>query len=199
MDRKRWLTAMPLMGLSLLALTGCPGPSEPPADPPAAAPGMRAPAPKDMPGLPPDPRSARKPAQGTGSGMAAGTLTLPAKAVAGSALNKFFPGDSDGYDRVFTQEKNGFAMANLKKGGKVVGTLSINDSAANPSARDKFKSASRTIAGNPAVSEGMNSGLAVLVGDRYQVKVRASGTALSEADMETWIQKFDLAGLAALK
>lgn len=191
---------MPLMGISLVALAGCPAPSEPPPGPPAGAPGISAPAPKEMGELPPDPRALRRGSTPTtgGAGVAAGTLTLPTKAVAGSALNKFFPSDADGYDRVFTQEKSGFAMANLNKGGKTVAQLSINDSAANPSARDKFKSTSRTIAGNPAAREGMSS-LAVLVGDRYQVKVRATGSALSETDMEAWIQKFDLAGLAGLK
>lgn len=196
MDRKRWLIAMPLLGLSLLTLSGCPAPSEPPSAPLAAPPARTASASRPgMSELPPDPRAARKPSGTATSGVAA-TSALPAKAVAGSALNKFFPQDADGYDRVFTQEKNGFAMANLKKGGKVVASLSINDCAASPSTRDKFKSSSHTIGGYPSTTEG---GTAILVGDRYQVKIRATGGALSASDTEAWIQKFDLAGLAALK
>lgn len=192
MDRRFGRAVLPLLSLSLFALYGCPqAPQAPPAGPPAA---ISAPAPKGMPDLPPDPRAlkAGKPAEGT-------QAPLPGKAVAGGALNKFFPNDADGFDRVFTQEKNGFAMANLKKGGKKVASLSINDTAASPSTRDKFKSASRKIGGYPAVSEGMSSGLAILVADRYQVKIRAEGPELSDSDLEAWLQKFDLAGLAALK
>lgn len=186
MHSKRWLMAMPLLSLSLLALTGCPSaPSAPPAAPPAQS---------GLPELPPDPRAVRR-GESAGGG-AVGTTPLPTKPVAGSALNKFFPGDAEGYDRVFTQEKSGFALANLNKGGKTVAQLSINDSAANPSAREKFKSASRTLAGYPLTSEG---GLAVLVADRYQVKVRATGGGLSAGEQEAWLQKFDLAGLATLK
>jgi hypothetical protein len=129
---------------------------------------------------------------------AVGTTPLPDKPVPGSALNKFFPDDAEGLNRVFTQEKNGFAMANLNKGKATVAQLSINDTAANPSARNKFKTAGRMIHGLPATNEGMST-LAVLVGDRYQVKIRATGSALSEAEMQTWLEKFDLTGLATLK
>ncbi len=189
------LALVPLTGLALLPLLGCPGPQ--PSAPPPAPPAQTAPG--GLPALPPDPRSIRGGQKTSTVTGAVGTTQLPAKAVAGGALNKFFPGDSDGFDRVFTQEKNGFAMANLNKSGKTVATLSINDAAANPSAREKFKSASRQISGNPVITEGMNSGLAMLVGDRYQVKIRASGPTLTDSDMESWLQKFDLSGLAGLK
>jgi hypothetical protein len=198
---KPWLAAVSLLATGLTqsgCFSGCnPAPSAPPPAPPA----MSAPAGRSgMPDLPPDPRSLRGGgAQAPASSGAVGTTALPAKPVAGGALNKFFPNDADGYDRVFTQEKNGFAMANLNKGGKTVAQLSINDAAANPSVRDKYKSSSRSIGGFPATGEGMSSGLSVLVGDRYQVKIRASGPALSEADMENWLQKFNLSGLAGLK
>lgn len=195
MRLKFQLALLPLAGLALLPLLGCPGPQ--PSAPPPAPPAKTAPG--GLPDLPPDPRAVRGGQQASTASGAVGTTPLPAKPVPGGALNKFFPGDADGFDRVFTQEKNGFAMANLNKGGKTVATLSINDAAANPSARDKFKSASRQISGNPVVTEGMNSGLAMLVGDRYQVKIRASGPALTDSDMETWLQKFDLSGLAGLK
>ena len=189
------LALVPLTGLAILPLLGCPGPQ--PSAPPPAPPAKTAPG--GLPDLPPDPRAARGGQQPATTPGAVGTTPLPAKPVPGGALNKFFPNDADGFDRVFTQEKNGFAMANLNKGGKTVATLSINDAAANPSARDKFKSASRQISGNPVVTEGMNSGLAMLVGDRYQVKIRASGPALTDSNMESWLQKFDLSGLAGLK
>ncbi|MCX6366633.1 MAG: hypothetical protein NTX57_07985 [Armatimonadetes bacterium] len=191
-----------LLGLATQPISGCfsgcnPAPSAPPPAPPV----MSAPAGRSgMPDLPPDPRALKNggPKSAPTSSGAVGTTTLPAKPVPGSALNKFFPNDADGYDRIFTQEKNGFAMANLNKGGKTVATLSINDCAALPSSRDKFKSAGRSVAGNPATNDGM-SGIAMLVGDRYQVKIRATGGALSDADMQAWLEKFDLSGLAGLK
>lgn len=189
------LALVALAALTTLPLMGCPSPQQ--SAPPPAPPAQTAPA--GLPDLPPDPRAVR--AGGGGSSAAAGsvgTLVLPSKPVPGSALNKFFPGDSDGFKRIFTQEKNGTSMANLNKDGKTVGTLSISDTAGNPSARDKFKSAGRSVAGYPATNDGM-SGIAVLVGDRYQVKVRASGPTLSDSDLQNWVEKFDLAGLAGLK
>ena len=189
-----------LLGLAMQPISGCfsgcnPAPSAPPPAPPA----MSAPAGRSgMPDLPPDPRALKRQDSAPAKTSAVGTTALPAKPVPGSALNKFFPNDADGYDRIFTQEKNGFAMANLNKGGKTVATLSINDCAALPSSRDKFKSAGRSVGGNPATNDGM-SGIAMLVGDRYQVKIRATGGALSDADMQAWLEKFDLNGLAGLK
>ena len=51
------------------------------------------------------------------------------EATQGSEFNKFFPKDGDGFDRVFVQEKKGFAEAKLNKGGKNVAMLSISDTA----------------------------------------------------------------------
>jgi hypothetical protein len=202
MRLKPGLALFALAGLATQPISGCfsgcnPQPSAPPPAPPAqTAPATR----PGLPDLPPDPRAVRG---GTSPGASAtrgavGTTVLPAKPVPGGSLNKFFPNDADGFDRVFTQEKNGFAMANLNKGGKLVATLSINDTAGNSSARDKFKTAGRSVAGYPATNDGM-SGIAVLVGDRYQIKVRPSGPTLSDADLQNWIEKFDLSGLASLK
>lgn len=116
------------------------------------------------------------------------------EATAGSAFNKAFPKDGGGYDVVFTQEKDGFAQADLTKGGKRVATLSISDTAANPAARDKFKSTERKIGGFPAATVG-SLGTAVLVRDRYQVQVRSLQPSFTAHDRETWLGKFDLARL----
>lgn len=187
--------------LPLLILgAGC---TQPAAPPPAAPPAMTAPAakaPAGMPDLPPDPRALKSGGSKSTSGTAGvATTVLPNMPIDGSALNKFFPNDQDGYNRVFTQEKKGFVLADLSKGKQKVAQLSINDCAGRPDTREKYKTASKSVAGYPAVTEGMNSGLAILVGDRYQVKIRATGGALSQEDFEAWLQKFDLAGLAALK
>jgi hypothetical protein len=198
MTHFRLAAALPLLAIS----AGCFKTAEPPPAPPIAAPpAIVSKTPAGMSELPPDPRALKNSSTSTNSTSAGsvGLSPLPAAPVAGSALNKFFPNDQDGYNRVFTQEKKGFAQAFLDKGKTKVAEISINDCAANPSARDKYKTASMQIGGFPAVREGMNSGLAVLVGDRYQVKIRATGGALSENDMEAWLQKFDLNGLSGLK
>ncbi len=196
MRLKPGLVFMTLAGLATQPLIGCPSPQnsvQPPAPPAQTAPAGRS----TLPDLPPDPRAARGGQAPTSAG-AVGSTALPAKAVPGSALNKFFPSDADGLNRVFTQEKNGFAMANLNKGKATLAQLSINDTAANPSARDKFKGTGFSIEGFPAAKEGMST-IAVLVGDRYQVKIRATGSALSDTEQQSWLLKFDLAGLAGLK
>ncbi|MGC9502652.1 hypothetical protein [Baaleninema sp.] len=119
-------------------------------------------------------------------------------AVPGSAFNKFFPAAGDGYDRVYTQEKTGFAEAKLKQDGQDVAMLAISDTLSTPAAAKKFQNSQETIAGYPAVTLG-NTQTAILVADRFQVKVISRSPDFTEVDREAWIQKFDLSGLAQLK
>ncbi len=121
---------------------------------------------------------------------------IPQKeATAGSALNKAFPEGSGEFKVIFTQEKDGFSQADLTREGARVATLSISDTAANPSARDKFKNAARKIAGHPVATSG-SLGTALLVGDRYQVQVRSLQPSFTAQDREKWLAKFDFARLA---
>lgn len=76
--------------------------------------------------------------------------------------------------------------------------LSISDTDANPSARDKYKDATKRIAGHLAATSG-SQGTAILVADRYQVQVRSLTTTFTAADREAWLEKFNLAALAATK
>ena len=119
------------------------------------------------------------------------------EAVGGSSFNQFFPANGDGYQRVYTQEKKGFAQAKLKKDGKEIAMLSISDTISNPSAADKFKKGSEKIGGYLAVDQG-STGTAVLVGDRFQVKVLSRDPSFTESDRQDWLEKFDLNGLANL-
>ncbi|MGB7440964.1 MAG: hypothetical protein WA919_07845 [Coleofasciculaceae cyanobacterium] len=119
-------------------------------------------------------------------------------ATQGAEFNKFFPEPGSGYQRVFTQEKKGFAQAKLKKEGKEIAVLSINDTSSNPKAADKYRQSSKTISGYPAVEQG-SSTTALLVGNRYQVKVQSRDTSFSASDRETWLKKFDLNGINRLK
>ncbi|MEG4507653.1 hypothetical protein QUA81_28950 [Microcoleus sp. F6_B4] len=128
----------------------------------------------------------------------ASNQNLPQKAVAGGQLNKYFPSSGGGFDRVFAQEKSGFAEAKLNKGGKNVAMLSINDIAGNPSAGEKFKQSTKQISGYPAVNQGANI-TAVLVANRYQVKVQSRDPSFTASDREAWLSKFNLGGLARVK
>ncbi|MCB1191886.1 MAG: hypothetical protein H7A23_00520 [Leptospiraceae bacterium] len=115
----------------------------------------------------------------------------------GSAFNRFFPKSKGDYEIVFSQEKKGFASANLKKKGKIIALLSITDTNNNPSARDKYKSASKTIKGYPAVEKG-SKGLSILVNDRFQVSVTSKSPKLKSKSLEKWITRFKLKKLAKL-
>ncbi|MBR8834856.1 MAG: hypothetical protein DSM106950_12670 [Stigonema ocellatum SAG 48.90 = DSM 106950] len=122
-------------------------------------------------------------------------------ATQGSEFNKFFPQPTDGYERVYTQEKKGFAEAKLKKAGKELAVISVSDTqatkgTANPA--EKFKSSTQTIAGYPSVTQG-STGTAILVGNRYQVKVQSRDPSFTASDREAWLQKFNLDGLSRLK
>lgn len=116
----------------------------------------------------------------------------------GGSFNKFFPSKGDGYDVNFTQEKKGFAEAKLKKAGKEVATLSINDTTNLPDAAKKFEKSTRKVGGYPAVDVGSTQ-TSVLVKKRYQVKVISKGATFTKSDRETWLQKFNLSGLESLK
>lgn len=123
-------------------------------------------------------------------------------ATQGSSFNQFFPKSGDGYERVFTQEKKGFSEAKLKKDGKDVAMLAISDAASDTtggvSATKKFEKSTTKISGYPAVDVGATQ-TAVLVADRYQVKVLSRSPSFTKADRQTWIQRFNLAGLSRLK
>jgi hypothetical protein len=117
--------------------------------------------------------------------------------VSGGAFNKFFPKGQGEYKVTFRQEKTGFAQAQLSQAGTDVALLSINDIANNPSAANKFNNSSQSIAGYPAVTQGKNT-TAILVGDRYQVKVKSNTDSFTAGDREQWLKQFNLTGLARL-
>ena len=126
------------------------------------------------------------------------SIAIPqADAISRSTLNRAFPKSADGYTVRVTQQKDGFALAELIKGGKRVATLSISDTAANPAARDKFKASNRQVGGFPAAGVGA-LGTAVLVANRYQVQVRSSVPAFTAGDRQAWLEKFHLDELATL-
>ncbi|MEJ1931137.1 hypothetical protein WDZ92_12860 [Nostoc sp. NIES-2111] len=118
-------------------------------------------------------------------------------ATQGSEFNKFFPSEEAGYQRVYTQEKKGFAEAKLKKGGKDLALLSISDTSSLPTAAAKFSNSTKKIGGYPAVEVG-NTQTAVLVG-KYQVKVLSRSPSFTASDRANWLGKFNLNGLAKLK
>ncbi|MFM1843017.1 MAG: hypothetical protein RLZZ490_1756 [Cyanobacteriota bacterium] len=126
-----------------------------------------------------------------------GAKAVVKESTKGGEFNAFFPKPSGDYERIFAQEKQGFAEIKLKQNGQDLAVMSISDVRNNPTAADKFKESSNDIAGFPMVQQG-STGTALLVGDRYQVKVLSRSPAFTAADRETWLSKFDLKGLAAL-
>ena len=122
---------------------------------------------------------------------------VAAEPVSGGEFNQFFPKGKGDYKVTFRQEKTGFSQAQLSQGGTDVALLSINDIANNPSAANKFNNSSQSIAGYPAVSQGKNT-TAILVGNRYQVKVKSNADSFSASDREQWLKQFNLTGLARL-
>jgi hypothetical protein len=112
-----------------------------------------------------------------------------------AALNATFPKGTGEFKFVFTQEKEGFAQGEWMKGSIKLATLSVADTKANPSARDKFKETSKKIAGFPAATIGAQ-GTAVLVADRFQVQVRSTSPSFSPADREALLSQCNLRALA---
>jgi len=118
--------------------------------------------------------------------------------LAGGEFNKFFPGDTDGFEIVYTQEKEGFAQAALTQDGEDMATLSVSDTASGPEARDKFEGSSDKIAGYPVASVG-SKGTALLVANRFQIQVRSKADSFGEEERKEWLAAFDLNGISALK
>lgn len=127
-----------------------------------------------------------------------GATAVSEEAVKGGSLNQFFPRSEDGYQVVYTQEKKGFSEAKLKQSGQDLAVLSISDTENNPTAKQKFIDSSTQIKGYPSTSQG-STGTAVLVGDRFQVKVLSRDPGFGEADRIVWLEKFDLDRLAQLQ
>lgn len=117
--------------------------------------------------------------------------------VKGSQFNKVFPSSSGDYERIFTQEKDGFVQAILKQNGKEVAFLTVSDTANNPTAKSDFANVSNQFKGYPIVEKGANT-TAMLVGDRYQVKVMSRSADFTPAKRQEWLGKFDLNTLSKL-
>lgn len=120
------------------------------------------------------------------------------EATQGSEFNRFFPESDDGYQRVFTQEKKGFAEAKLKKDGKDMAMLAISDTISTPTTAASYSNSTEEIDGYPARQIGQTQ-TAVLVNNRYQVKVISRDPSFTASEREDWIEKFDLDALAQLK
>lgn len=129
---------------------------------------------------------------------ARGAAAVVKESTSGGSFNQFFPPSGGGYERVYTQEKKGFAEAKLKQEGKVLAMLAISDISNNPAAGNKFQDSQTTIKGFPSVEQGTTA-TAVLVNNRYQVKVLSRDTDFTASDRQAWLAKFDLDGLAKLK
>jgi hypothetical protein len=119
------------------------------------------------------------------------------EAVAGGEFNKMFPKADGDYDIVYTQEKRGFAQADLNRQGNTVATLSIFDTISNPEAAQNYRDATTQLGGYPLIDIG-SQGTGVLVGNRFQVQVRSKDANFGKAEREDWLKKFDLANLESL-
>lgn len=116
----------------------------------------------------------------------------------GKALNKFFAKDADGHKVVFTTEKVGTSQAKLNKDGKEVATFTITDLMGEQAKIDAYKKSTGKVGAYPMLAKG-SKGTAILVGNRYQIQVRAKDAKFDEAARKKWLEKFDLKGLAMLK
>jgi hypothetical protein len=128
---------------------------------------------------------------------ARGATAVVKEAESGGSFNRYFPSTSNGYQRVYTQEKKGFAEAKLIRDGKDMAVMAISDTLNNPTAKTKFQSSQESINGYPAVKQGSNS-TALLVGERFQIKVSSRDASFAESDRKDWLSKFDLKGLSRL-
>jgi hypothetical protein len=121
-----------------------------------------------------------------------------AQVVNGTAFNRLFPAPGPGEALVFTQEKRGFSEARLKQGDATLALLAVSDTITNPTARQKFAATADTLKGWPLVEQGTQAS-ALLVADRFQVKVIGQGVGLEAGRRHELLEAFDLPALATLQ
>ncbi|MBU6230990.1 MAG: hypothetical protein KGQ93_15120 [Cyanobacteria bacterium REEB459] len=131
----------------------------------------------------------------TGFGSSA---AVARKAEKGGTFNQFFPAEEGSYKVIPYQEKKGFAEYKLQRGDQTLAMLTITDTISLPSAAAKYADATQKIGGYPTVEQGTTA-TGLLVNGRYQVKVLSRDPSFTQQDRTTWLQKFDLKGLARLK
>lgn len=133
------------------------------------------------------------------SWLPGGTVAdLPTAAVVnGSAFNRLFPAPGPGEQLIFTQEKRGFSEARLKQAEQTVALLAISDTVTAPEARDKFAASTERLQGWPLAEQGGQAS-ALLVADRFQVKVIGQGVGLDLQQRHGLLASFQLQKLAAL-
>ena len=117
--------------------------------------------------------------------------------VNGTNFNRLFPSPEAGEQLVFTQEKRGFSQARLKRGSDVVALLSISDVTSSPASRNKFIHSQERLRSWPLVDQGSQAS-ALLVADRFQVKVIGQGNGMDSQQRHALLEAFDVASLAAL-
>jgi len=117
--------------------------------------------------------------------------------VNGTLFNRLFPKPQAGEQLVFTQEKRGFSQARLKQGAEVRALLSISDVTSAPASRNKFIHTEERLQSWPLVDQGSQAS-ALLVADRFQVKVIGQGNGLDPEQRHVLLEAFDLSALAAL-
>jgi hypothetical protein len=109
----------------------------------------------------------------------------------GGAFNKFFPKAESPWDLTYKQEKQGTAIASLKKDGKEVATLYVVDTIGGEDSEEdvtkEYKDSTEALAGYPFVAKG-KKGSAVLVANRFQVQVRSTDPSFDEADRKEWLK-----------
>jgi hypothetical protein len=133
------------------------------------------------------------------SWLPGGTVgNLPkSEVVNGTSFNRLFPKPQAGETIVFTQEKRGFSEARLKRGQETSALLAISDTNSAPEARSKFVRAPEQLQGWPLVEQGSQAS-ALLVAERFQVKVIGQGSGLDPAQRHELLGAFDLPALASL-
>lgn len=120
-----------------------------------------------------------------------------AEVVNGTAFNRLFPAPGPGEQLIFTQEKRGFSEAKLKQNDQTTALLAISDTITAPEARDKFAASQERLQGWPLAEQGGQAS-ALLVADRFQVKVIGQGVGLDVQQRHDLLVAFRLQELAAL-
>lgn len=110
-------------------------------------------------------------------------------------LRKAFPALTTPFILTEFRSRPGLMNQHVKKQGKLVGMLVVEDLLESPEKQTMFASASQEIKDSPVLSTSMGGGLALLYKKRFKVEVIAMDPSVSDTLRHQWLEGFHLDAL----
>jgi len=112
-----------------------------------------------------------------------------------SRLREAFPSLTTPFTTTEFRARPGLVNLHVKKQGKLVGMLIVEDLLESPEKRTPFDAATQKVLDCPAIPTSMGGGLALLYEKRFRVEVSAMDPSVSDTQRRQWLEGFHLSAL----